>query len=172
MNRELDRLVQNITSRLDKVNVLEISGNRWKVEGETVKYTQASYPEFDICQNVLPGDFNLIIAEMVFEHLPYPYRAGRNVFQMLNTPGFFVISTPFMYPVHNHPIDCTRWTRAGMKYFLTECGFDENRIHTDSWGNRDCVKAMTPGPVEYDEQQHSLENDPDYPVSVWAIANK
>ena len=29
------------------------------------------------------------LAEQVFEHLPYPYRAARNVYNMLNAEGYF-----------------------------------------------------------------------------------
>ena len=174
MNREIDRLVQNIVISLDDLRMLEISGNRWNVVGENAHYSNTSYPEFDLCQAVLKGDYNLIIAEFIFEHLPYPYRAGRNVYQMLSPGGFFLITVPFMYPMHNHPMDCTRWTKTGLKYFLIECGFDEHKIYTESWGNKDCVNAHVQymEPINYDEKIHSLENDPLMPISVWAVAQK
>jgi hypothetical protein len=172
MNREIDRLVHNRASKFDKLNMLEISGNRWQVSGEKGNHTIMQYPDHDICENKLDEKFNLIIAEMVFEHLPYPYRAGKNVFEMLDTPGCFVISVPFMYPVHNYPIDCTRWTAIGLKYFLTECGFEFNNIYADSWGNGDFVKEQGNSLILYDEKKHSLRNDPRMPVSVWGLADK
>lgn len=172
MNREIDRMVQAVTPRLDNLNLLEISGSRWTVSGVNGKYKSVTYPEYNICETALDETFNLIIAEMVFEHLPYPYKAGRNVFQMLNTPGFFLISVPFLYPVHNHPIDCTRWTQTGLRYFLAEVGFPLEKIYTDSWGNRECAAAHTGDPIEYDEDKHSLANETGFPVSVWAIAQK
>lgn len=172
MNRELELLVQDIAIRLGKVNMLEISGSRWKIEGEGAEYTQVHYPEFDLCKDKLEKKFNLIIAEMVFEHLPYPYRAGKNIYDMLEIPGFLVISVPFSYPIHNHPIDCTRWTPLGLRYLLTQCGFDFKKIYTNSWGNKDCANAHKDIPIDYDEKVHSLANDPLNPVSVWAVAQK
>jgi len=172
MNQEIDRLINSIVGRLDKLNLLEISGCRWTVSGENGKHKTMNYPEYDICELKLNEKFNLIIAEMVWEHLPYPNRAGNNVYAMLDTPGFFVISVPFMYPIHNHPIDCTRWTPIGLRYFLSECGFDLNKIHTNSWGNKDCVISHNQEPIYYDAEKHSLINDPNMPVSVWAVAQK
>ncbi len=172
MNREIDRLVHAIASWFDKLNMLEISGSRWTVEGDGGEYFRINYPEHDICKTKLTRKFNLIIAEMVFEHLPYPHQAGKNVYDMLDMPGFFVISVPFMYPMHNHPVDCTRWTPTGLHYFLHECGFDFEQIYTDSWGNRDYVMAHTDRPIDYEPEIHSLENDPAWPVAVWAVAQK
>ena len=58
-----------------------------------------------------------------------------------------------------------------MKYFLAECGFDLERIQTASWGNRACIKA------NFNKWARrgwfgSLHNEPDFPVTVWALAQK
>jgi hypothetical protein len=38
---------------------------------------------------------DIIIAEQVFEHLLWPYRAVRNVFQMLTPNGALLVTTHF-----------------------------------------------------------------------------
>ena len=66
----------------------------------------------------------------------------------------------------------TRWSPTGMKYFLEEAGFDPASIFVDSWGNRDCVIANFDRWITYVEGQHSLQNEPDFPIAVWALAQK
>ena len=134
-------------------------------------WKSTEYPGFDICSEVLPRQFDLIIADQVFEHLQWPYRAGRNVWRMLKPGGHFVISTPFLVRVHRVPIDCSRWTPLGLSYLLQECGFEDKNIQTDAWGNRSCVK----GNLNRWRKRGffgSLKNEPDYPVMVWAFARK
>ena len=169
MNRETRALIRGLhPSGLD---TLEISGTAWG-EAESFKsYRSVHYPEFDICSARLDDTFDLIIAEQVFEHVLWPYRAGRNVHAMLNPGGYFLVTTPFLIRIHNMP-DCTRWTETGMRHFLAECGFDFDRIRTGSWGNRACVRANFNRWIGYRPALHSLRNEPAFPITVWAIAQK
>lgn len=173
MYQECHKLLEEIgASNLD---VLEISGDihDFIFEAKFKSYKQVSYPEFDICRDRLSESFDLIIADQVFEHLLWPYRAGKNVYEMLRPGGHFLIMTPFLVRLHPSPEDCTRWTAQGLKYFLAECGFPLETIRSAGWGNRACVKAnfkrwsrMGWGVL------HSLKNEKRFPVSVWALAKK
>lgn len=154
-----------------QLDALEISaGDKWQQLGFR-SFTEANFPEFDICQDKLDRCFDIVIADQVFEHLLWPYRAGKNVYDMLRPGGHFMITTPFLIRVHAVPLDCSRWTELGLKHFLAECGFSLACIQTGSWGNRACVKANF---------RHwarrgwfgSLKNEPDFPVAVWALAQK
>jgi len=156
----------------EKLDVLEISGGpQWRRVFKFHSYSETQYPTFDICSQTLSRQFDLIIADQVFEHLPWPNRAGRNVFQMLRAGGTFVIATPFLVRVHNVPIDCGRWTEQGLSYLLQDCGFLEQNIQTDSWGNRACLKANLAKWRRYGWFR-PLQNEPNYPVMVWAFARK
>lgn len=156
----------------EKLDVLEISaGSQWKREFSFKSYTEANYPDFDICADRLDRKFDLIIADQVFEHLQWPYRAGRNVHSMLRDGGHFVIATPFLVRVHKVPIDCSRWTEQGLSCLLQECGFPAEGIETFSWGNRACVKSNFSKWKTYGFYR-SLKNEPDFPVMVWAFAKK
>src|SRR5690606_7932270 len=106
----------------ENLNTLEISGVKWKEFGFK-SYKNLFFPNFDICEQETVEKFDLIIAEQVFEHLNFPYRAGRNIYSMLNREGYFLITTPFLIKIHKHPTDSTRWTPDGLRYFLHECGF-------------------------------------------------
>lgn len=170
MYRECFNFLKEIN--LSQLNTLEISpGNNphWKKLGFK-SYTEGNYPEFDICKDCLNRTFDIIIADQVFEHLLWPYRAGRNVYQMLEPGGYFIISTPFLIRVHDVPVDCSRWTELGLKYLLAECGFSIEQIETGSWGNRECINANF---KKWKRRGwNSLRNEPNFPVTVWAIAKK
>ncbi|QEL18031.1 methyltransferase domain-containing protein [Limnoglobus roseus] len=171
MNRETRKLVDGLNP--GSLKALEISGHSWEQPGYFREHKALDYPEYDVCTAVYPDTFDLVIAEQVFEHLLWPYRAGRNVYQMLNPGGYFLVTTPFLVKIHNHPVDCSRWTELGMKHFLAECGFPLENIVTASWGNRDCVKAnLRPRWVIYQEWLHSLKNEPEFPMVIWALARK
>jgi SAM-dependent methyltransferase len=173
MNRDINRMAKEIMSKAKKLSVLEISGERWRVGGDNTKYRRVNYPEFDICNDTLEEKFDLVIAEMVLEHVKYPYRALKNIFNMIENGGYFLVSVPFLFPIHNHPIDCTRWSADGLKYFLEEIGFPLGRIYTSSWGNRDCLTEICDNQdaiVLFDGQ--SLDNEDKYPISVWGLAQK
>lgn len=154
----------------DRLDVLEVSaGPQWSREFEFRSYTPTQYPYFDLCAQTLPAQFDLIIADQLFEHLRWPYRAGRNALSMLKPGGVFLITVPFLVRIHASPIDCTRWTPEGLYYFLQECGFHAAGIAVDAWGNRACLKANL---LAWRKRRPfgSLKNEADFPMVVWAFA--
>lgn len=165
---EVRRLVAQL--RPEALSALEISGEVWREFG-FASYRRTEYPGFDIQADALPERFDLVIAEHVFEHLPWPARAVRNVLRMLRPGGRFLVVTPFLYRVHENPVDCTRWTETGLRYFLAECGFPLDETVTGSWGNRECVEATFRREFRlFNRHLHSLAPDPQYPIAVWALA--
>jgi SAM-dependent methyltransferase len=170
MNRHTLELIERLGPRA--LDVLEIAGLRWQSLVSFRSYRSVGLPDYDVCDTPLAADFDLIVAEQVFEHLLYPFRAARNVHRMLRTGGHFLITTPFLLRVHNHPSDCTRWTETGLRHFLEECGFPLEGIVSGSWGNRDCVVGNFEDWLYYNRWLHSLKNEPDFPVAVWALASK
>jgi SAM-dependent methyltransferase len=154
------------------LDVLEVSaGGEWKKRFSFHTFEGTRFPGYDVCGEPLPRQFDLIIADQVFEHVPWPYRAVRNVHAMLKPGGSFVIATPFLIRLHGTPIDCSRWSEKGLSYLLQEGGFAADAIETNSWGNRSCVKAnlnrwRRRGPFG------SLRNERKFPVMVWAWATK
>jgi SAM-dependent methyltransferase len=169
----MDRTTVDFVSSLrpGSLDTLEISGRSWADRG-FASYRSASFPEFDLCDEPLAESFDLIIAEQVFEHVLWPYRAARNVWKMLRPGGVAVLTTPFLLRVHDYPVDCSRWTEIGIKHLLAEGGFDPGEVVTGSWGNRACVKANFRRWVRWNPRRHSLENEPNFPVVVWAFATR
>lgn len=154
------------------LDTLEISaGNQWSSKFRFKSFSETQYPAFDICSDKLDRKFDLIIADQIFEHLPFPFRATKNVFEMLRPGGYFIIATPFLVRVHNVPIDCSRWTETGLSYLLQDGGFQASNIQTHSWGNRNCV---TKNFTKWRKRGFfgSKKNEPNFPVMVWAYARK
>lgn len=131
----------------ERLDALEIAaGWKWR-QRRWASYTEMNWSQYDICEHVLDRQFDVIIADNVWEHLLYPARATRHVLPMLRTGGMFINITPFLIRRHLVPTDCTRWTEMGMRYFLEDCGFDPAAVHTGSWGNRAAVRAISTGPA-------------------------
>ena len=165
---EMRRLVEGLNPA--GLSVLELSGNRWQTFGFR-SYAARDFPDFDICADVLPEQFDLVIAEHVFEHIRWPYRAAANVLRMLHPGGHFLIATPFLYKVHPNPLDCVRWTEQGLRFFLEDCGFAPDRTISGSWGNRACIRATFRREYRLvNRDLHSVTPEADDPVGVWARA--
>ena len=162
--------------KFENLDVLEISaGEYWKENYKFKSFDQMDFPEHDICKNVYgEKKYDLIIADNVWEHLRYPYRATKNVFNMLKDNGYFLVITPFLIRVHEVPIDCTRRTEDGLKYFLNENGFTLDKIFTNSWGNKKCAKSDIREDSTWTRIgiYKDMTNNKNFPLQVWALAKK
>jgi SAM-dependent methyltransferase len=172
MNREIERFIWTLDC--PRVDALEISGTGSQGRYNFRSYRTVQYPDYDVCQSPLAeGQFDLVIAEQVFEHILRPDRAAANIYEMLRPGGVLVISTPFLLKVHEFPLDLYRWTERGMRELLESAGF--RILSTGSWGNRQCLIAdMKPGFgwTAYNPRRHSLHNEPEFAIVVWAFAEK
>jgi len=174
MDRVVDQFVLH-TLPHRSLRVLEISGmpdSKWR-EVDFASYRVTTFPDYDVCGAPLAeGPWDLIIAEQVLEHVERPWAAVRNVHSMLTPGGYFVVSTPFLIRVHGFPGDHSRWTEQGLRQLLVEGGFDDANITTNAWGNRACVRANFMNFREWIPWWHSLRNEPNFPVVVWAFARR
>jgi SAM-dependent methyltransferase len=172
MDTEIERFIRSLDC--PHIDALEISGFGSQGRYNFRSYKVVEYPEYDVCTEPLGLEqFELIIAEQVFEHVLRPDRAAANVYQMLRPGGVFVVSTPFLLKLHGCPSDLYRWTEHGMRQLLETAGFIN--VATASWGNRKCLFANTkPGHewTRYIRRLHSLRNEPQFPLVVWAFAEK
>lgn len=171
MYAETKRLVEGLHP--ETLDALEISGDRCGHFANFKSFKAVDFPEYDLCVAPLAEQFDLVIADQAFEHLFWPYRAAKNVYEMVRPGGHFLVMTPLLVRVHAHPTDCSRWTETGMRHFLAECGFPIDHIQTGSWGNLSCVKADL---IRFRKYRrlflHSLRDQHQYPIQVWALAQK
>ena len=169
MNEKTTELIRGLDYK--EMSAMEISGDNWKDFGFR-SYQSENYPEFDITAGILDKQFDIILADQVFEHVAYPYRAAKNVYKMLKPGGYFLVTTPFLLKIHDCPIDCNRWSPLGMKYFLEEAGFSPGNIITEGWGNQACVKSNFKKWTNFNKYLHPLRNEYEFPVVVWGLAKK
>ena len=178
MHRNSRRMIQRL--KPESWDGAEISGKYGK-RFDFQSYTQFGYPTYDICAGPFTDpesgavlQFDLILANQVWEHLDRPNTALRHVRDMLRSGGYFWIAVPFFIPFHAAPNDCSRWSARGLKNLLIEGGFDEERIDAQQWGNRAAAaRNLEPGwPPKYDKETDDLTNDPEMPLCAWALAQK
>jgi SAM-dependent methyltransferase len=151
--------------------ILEISPgleSPWK-KYATGSYQKIDYPDFDITRERLDAQFDVIIAEEVFEHLANPDAAAENVHAMLKPGGVFLVSVPFLIKLHGPPAygDFHRWSPDGLRAFLGSHGF--STVDAKSWGNAEAIIANFNGWKSYGWGRN-LDNDPELPAAVWAYA--
>lgn len=165
---------------LENMSICEISG-KWGKTLPVKKYKSYHFPKFDICAGPFLNprgrarQYDLILANQVWEHLDRPYMAALNVYDMLRKGGYFWIAVPFFVPLHGAPVDCSRWSARGLRNFLIEVGFKDTEIRTEEWGNRAAaLRNLEPSwPPEYHPETDDLSNDPAaFPICAWALARK
>ncbi|MHB8743874.1 MAG: class I SAM-dependent methyltransferase [Sulfuricaulis sp.] len=58
----------------------------------------------------------------VMEHLPAPEAALGEIFRVLKPSGHCMLLVPFLYPIHDAPLDFQRWTLHGLRVLATRHG--------------------------------------------------
>jgi SAM-dependent methyltransferase len=157
----------------ERLRAAEISGDTHSGRGWR-KYTSLMYPEFDICEPIAdPGRFDVVICEQVLEHVPDPFQAASNLRELCVPGGHVIVSTPFLVRVHELLVydmkDYWRFTPRGLRILLERGGLEVDEV--GSWGNRDCVVGNFDNWPAF-RWWHSLRNEPDLPVQVWAFARR
>ncbi len=64
------------------------------------------------------GEFNCILCAEVLEHLHSPQKAIDEMYRVLKKDGTLIITTRFLFPLHDIPGDYYRFTRYGLKHLL------------------------------------------------------
>ncbi|RKZ78694.1 MAG: hypothetical protein DRR19_26030 [Candidatus Parabeggiatoa sp. nov. 1] len=59
----------------------------------------------------------------VLEHLPRPEDCFSEIARVLKPTGVLVLQVPFIYPIHDAPLDFQRWTQYGLQQLAGKHGF-------------------------------------------------
>ncbi len=68
----------------------------------------------------------------VLEHLPCPEKCLQEIQRVLKPGGQALIKVPFLYPLHDEPLDFQRWTQYGLQQLATQHGLVIKE--TTAWG--------------------------------------
>ena len=154
-----------------RLRAAEISGDAqggkpWR------SFTSLDFPEFDLCAPLNGHErYDVVICEQVLEHVVDPVKAAANLQGLCVAGGEVIVSTPFLIRIHELPLygmrDYWRFTPRGLSTLLEGAGLTVETV--GSWGNRSCVVGNFDRWPSY-RRWHSLRNEPDLPVQVWAFA--
>jgi SAM-dependent methyltransferase len=171
MNQVVDEHIRGLGP--ERLVAAEISGEShagqpWR------EYHSLMFPSFDLCAPLeRDGGFDVVICEQVLEHVVDPAAAAANLRGLCNPGGQVIVSTPFLIKVHELPeyamYDYWRFTPRGLRLLLENAGLEVDDVQ--SWGNRQVVLGNL-GRWSAHRAWHSLRNEPDIPVQVWAFAHR
>lgn len=80
------------------------------------------------------GTFDIVLCTEVLEHLPEPQKAIDEMFRVLKPGGTLLLTTRFLFPIHDAPHDYFRFTKYGLRYLLRGFEILELQEETDSVG--------------------------------------
>jgi SAM-dependent methyltransferase len=70
------------------------------------------------------NSFDTVISTQTIEHVEDAQGLVNEAFRILNKDGYFILSGPQYWPLHEEPYDFFRYTRYGFKYLLEKAGFE------------------------------------------------
>lgn len=82
----------------------------------------------DVCDMPMFDDntIDAIFMIEVLEHVSEPWRAIPEINRVLKKKGKLILSTPFIFPIHDEPYDFYRYTQYGLQHLLKD--FDDVKI--------------------------------------------
>jgi SAM-dependent methyltransferase len=76
----------------------------------------------------------VVLCTEVLEHLPEPQRAIDEIYRVLQPGGELLLTTRFLFPIHDAPHDYFRFTKYGLRHLLRRFEIVELQEETDSVG--------------------------------------
>jgi SAM-dependent methyltransferase len=80
------------------------------------------------------ASFEVVLCTEVLEHLPEPQRAIDEIFRVLVPGGQLLLTTRFLFPIHDAPHDYFRFTKYGLRHLLRQFEILELQEETDAVG--------------------------------------
>jgi SAM-dependent methyltransferase len=130
------------------------------------------------------GAFDVFIADQVLEHVERIWDAAKEVCRVLKPGGLAIMTTPFLLPLHDCPVDCWRITPHGYRVLFPEPEWET--LSVGQWGGKSemiwsyehtAVAGWLGRPVSVDEALRDMPGyaepkDDAYPVVVWWVGRK
>lgn len=109
-------------------NILNIGSSSKKAYSKTVNLDIGLFKNVDVVADgkSLPfkeRSFDLVIAEMVLEHVDDPDKVLNEANRVLKKNGILYVTIPFVFAFHGAPDDFNRYTLSGLKKRLEFAGF-------------------------------------------------
>ena len=72
--------------------------------------------------------FDTVLCSQVIEHVVDHRGLLREAFRLLRSSGILILSGPMYWPLHEEPFDFFRFTEHGLRYLLSDAGFEVDQI--------------------------------------------
>lgn len=89
----------------------------------TVDIDPARKPDVVADAHSLPfkdGEFEVILSTEMLEHVKDPFQVERELRRVTSTGGILILSTRFVFPIHDAPHDYWRFTKYGLRELFRE----------------------------------------------------
>ncbi len=107
---ELNQYVKNFSSYLYSIDI-----DPSRKPDQIIDLTDPNF-----CQNYLGEKVNLVCIFEVLEHTKNPSLAIKNIYNLIDKGSVVLLSTPFIFNIHDAPNDFFRFTRYGLKEIFKE----------------------------------------------------
>jgi SAM-dependent methyltransferase len=100
----------------------------------TLDVEESKHPDIVADAHHLPlpdQSFDVIICSEVFEHLENPFQAAAEMKRVLKPGGLLLLTTRFLFPIHDAPGDYWRFTPYGLASIFKEWEIVEQKVETD-----------------------------------------
>lgn len=78
--------------------------------------------------------FECVLCTEVLEHIPNPQQAIDEMWRVLRPGGTLLLTTRFLFPIHDAPHDYYRFTKYGLRHLLRRFRIEELREETTTVG--------------------------------------
>lgn len=127
-------------------SALEISGQTQEWLKFFKTHTVADFPNIDAHNLPYTNEsFDAVFCNQVLEHVKRPWVCVKQFHRVLKPNGIVIISSPFIYQEHHHPIDNWRFTTDGLKILCED--FSEILV-AHKGGNSNMVEHMIRNPED------------------------
>ena len=72
--------------------------------------------------------FDTIFSTQTIEHIADHQSMVNEAYRLVKPGGYFILSGPMYWPIHEEPHDYFRFTKYGFEYILTKAGFQIEKI--------------------------------------------
>lgn len=74
----------------------------------------------DVTAMEYDGEFDAVLCANVLEHVAEPAAAVAGIARALRPGGVTLVTVPFIYPLHDEPIDFWRFTEHGLRHLFAD----------------------------------------------------
>ena len=180
MYERLARVGSRLPVQAGRVLAVSHSANLAQLMGiQPTETVEANYPEHTMISLAFPDEsFDFVVSDQVLEHVEgNPEQAARECHRLLRPGGVAIHTTCLINPIHGVPRDFWRFTPDGLRWLHRDWG---SIIECDGWGSFEAWRVIRDG-LRFDGVPHAtwhpfhrlaVRNDPEWPVTVWIVAQK